>query len=172
KGSFDNLLQSLTVMGLETELELVSVEMEPSSEEVQIALGLDAGERVQRAVRLRRLEQAPFSHLTTFVPESIASTYTEEDLAQTPMLTLLERAGAAAVQADQTLSAAAASPAVAEALDISPAAPVFEVVRTLRDRDGRAVQLIHVFYRADRFKYEMRLTKQADGEDAVWRSAD
>ncbi|MEM8920377.1 MAG: GntR family transcriptional regulator, partial [Pseudomonadota bacterium] len=37
KGSFDNLLQSLTVMGLETELELVSVEMEPSSEEVQIA---------------------------------------------------------------------------------------------------------------------------------------
>ncbi len=44
-----------------------------------------SGDGVQRAVRLRRLDGEPFSHLTTYVPENIGRTYSRDDHAATPL---------------------------------------------------------------------------------------
>ncbi len=43
-----------------------------------------------RAVRVRLVEGQPFSHLTTHVPADIARNYSEADLANTPLLKLME----------------------------------------------------------------------------------
>jgi GntR family transcriptional regulator len=172
KGSFDNLIGSLKVIGFETEVELLAVDLIPAVDEVSDALELDAEAIVQRAVRLRKLDGDPFSFLITFVPEHIARGYTREELASTPLLALLERAGAKAYEAEQYITACSAEPAIATALRIATGAPLLKIERVMRDRAGTPVQLIHAYYRPERFQYHMRMTRRRnDGRD-VWGAAD
>lgn len=171
RGSFSTLIDSLTKMGLETDVELLSVGEVGATRAVADLLGLDAGAVVQRAVRLRRLEGRPFSHLVTFVPARIAERYAVEDLATTPILTLLERAGAVATEAEQTLTAVAATREIADALQISTGAPLLHITRVMRDAKGKSVQLIEAHYRPDLFQYHMRLARTRRGAEDVWSDA-
>ena len=171
RGSFSTLMDSLAKMGVETEVELLSVAETPASRAVADLLNLAEGAPVQRAVCLRRLEGRPFSHLVTYVPQSIAAKYAESDLATTPLLTLLERAGAVATEAEQTLTAVAASREVADALQISPGAPLLHITRVMRDAKGASVQLIEAHYRPDQFQYHMRMTRKKRGGQEVWSDA-
>jgi GntR family transcriptional regulator len=171
RGSFSTLMDSLAKMGVETEVELLSVAETPASRAVADLLDVPEGAPVQRAVRLRSLEGRPFSHLVTYVPQAIAAKYAQSDLATTPLLTLLERAGAVATEAEQTLTAVAASHEVANALQISPGAPLLHVTRVMRDQKGASVQLIEAHYRPDQFQYHMRLTRKKRGGREVWSDA-
>lgn len=171
KGSFDTLIESLRIMGLETQVELMDVRDVPAPDAVAQLLGLDTGALVQRAVRRRKLQGEPFSHLVTFVPAALAARYDTRDLASTSLLTLLERAGAAAVSAEQWITAVAAEPQVAGALGVAAAAPLLKIERVMSDANGEAIQLIHAHYRPDRFQYHVktRSRRQAGGGPAVWR---
>lgn len=171
RGSFSTLMDSLAKMGVETEVELLSVAEIAASRAVSDLLNVPEGSAVQRAVRLRRLEGRPFSHLVTFVPMAIAARYAESDLATTPLLTLLERAGAVATDAEQTLTAVAASGEIADALQISRGAPLLHITRVMRDANGRCVQLIEAHYRPDNFQYHMRMTRKKRGGQEVWSDA-
>jgi GntR family transcriptional regulator len=156
KGSFDTLIESLRIMGLETELELLDVADTPADRLVAQHLGLALGTLVQRAVRRRKLQGEPFSHLVTYVPVEIAKTYSKEDLASTAMLTLLERSGHGAYEAEQWITAVSADPAVAAALEVPPGAPLLKVERVMRGLKGEPVQLIYSHYRPDRFQYHVK----------------
>lgn len=171
RGSFSTLIDSLKTMGLETEVVLLSVEEVPASAAIADLLGVRKGAKVQRAVRLRRLEGRPFSHLVTFVPLDIARKYTQEDLAKTPLLTLLERAGARATEAEQTLTAVAAPKEIADHLQITPGAPLLHITRIMYDQHERAVQVIEAHYRPEQFQYHMRLSRKLAGGEEVWSDA-
>lgn len=108
KGSFDNLIDGLKRMGLETEVELLSSEMMVADSGVAESLGLVPGDSVQRIVRLRRLDGEPFSYLITFVPEDVAAEFSKRDLATQNLLELLEKSGHSPVSADQTIIAVSA----------------------------------------------------------------
>jgi GntR family transcriptional regulator len=156
RGSFDNLLESLRIMGLETEIEVLDVANVQAAPNIAELLEVEPGTRLQRAVRLRKLQGEPFSHLITHIPGDIADRYPVKDLATTSMLTLLERSGAAVFDAEQWITAVGAEPLVASALGISVGAPLLKVERVMRDVDGRPVQLIHSHYRSDRFQYHVK----------------
>lgn len=172
KGSFDNLIDSLRQMGVETTVQLVDVAFVPAAGEAADALGLPDDALVQRAVRVRRLDDDPFSHLVTFVPQDIAERYSTEELATKPLLQLLERAGAKAYDAEQTISATAAEAPVAAALRLPAGAPLLRIQRVMRDRSGRAVQYIVAHYRPERFQYQMRMTRRGQNGKDVWGPAD
>jgi GntR family transcriptional regulator len=171
RGSFSTLIESLKAMGLETEVELLSVEETQPSPAIAQLLGVGRAVKVQRAVRLRKLEGRPFSHLVTYVPLDIARKYTREELATTPLLTLLERAGAGATEAEQTLTAVAAPKSVADHLQISPGAPLLQITRVMRDTKGRPVQAIEAHYRPDQFQYHMKLSRRRSGGEEMWSDA-
>ena len=157
RSSFDDLIESLHQMGLVTEIELLDVaEVTAGQAGVAEPMGLADEARLQRVARRRRLEGEPLSYLVSFTPVSIAAHYSERDLAHTPFLTLLERAGAAALEAEQWITAIAAEPQVASALGVPASAPLLKIERVMRDGEGRTVQLIHGFYRPDRFQYHVR----------------
>lgn len=156
KGSFDNLLESLRIMGLETEIEVLDVADIPADAPTAEALELSPGSRIQRAVRRRKLQGEPFSHLVTHVPGDIADRYSVRDMATTSLLTLLEQVGAAVFDAEQSITAVAAEPLVASALGVAVGAPLLKVERIMRDVNGRPVQLIHSHYRSDRFQYHVK----------------
>jgi len=118
-------------------------------------MGLAPEAPLQRVVRRRKLEGEPLSYLITFTPKAIAARYAGEEGSGTPSLTLLERAGADALEAEQWITAVCAEPHVASALGVNPAAPLLKIERVLRDASGETVQLIQGFYRSDRFQYHV-----------------
>lgn len=169
KGSFENLLDSLRLMGLGTDVELLEVATIVAHADVAELLGLDGATKVQRAVRLRKIEGKPFSYLVTHVPVDIAARFNARDLAHRPMLDLLARAGHEAVEAEQWITASAADPKVSRALGIASGAPLLEIRRIMRDGEGRGVEALHGFYRPDRFQHHMQLTRRRRGRNAEWR---
>lgn len=160
-GSFENLIESLHAMGAETAVELLSVTEMPADQLVQERLQLPAGAIVQQAIRLRRLKGTPFSYLVTYVPKSIADLYSTEELALTPMLALLERAGYTAHEAEQWITAIAAPPDVAAALDINIAGPLLVIERVMRVPGGEAVQFVQGYYHPERFRYHVTQRSRA-----------
>jgi GntR family transcriptional regulator len=166
KGSFSTLMHSLRVMGLETEVELIEVADIAADTEIARHLRLAPGSKVQRAVRRRKIENEPFSYLISFVPSEIAAGYSVEELAATSLLSLLERAGAAAQSAEQWITAVEAEPQIAAALNVAPAAALLRIERVMRAAKGRPVQLIYAYYRPDRFQYHLKTqkTRSADGD--------
>ncbi|MGP9818476.1 GntR family transcriptional regulator [Salinarimonas sp. NSM] len=158
------LMPQLVSMGLSTTARLVDYGYGSATPAVAEALRLAPDARVQRAVRVRLLEGAPFSHLTTHVPEAIARSYSEADLATTPLLRLLERSGVAIERATQAISATLATPEIADALDVAVGAALVTLVRVVYDRDGHGVEHLTALYRPDRFRLEMTLERiERDG---------
>lgn len=171
EGRFDTLFDALKRMGLETQVSLLEVADLVADEELAVDMAIEPGAGVQRAIRLRSLEGDTFSYLVTHVPAAIAARYTQDDLRTEPMLELLRRAGAQAVEADQTITAVAADPQIAAALKISPGAPLLKIKRIMRGADGRAIQHIVAYYRPERFRYHMRMVRK-DGDEPGWSDAE
>ena len=168
RASFDNLLESLKIMGYETELELLEVRDIAADAVVAERLNISPGEPVQLAVRLRKLKGEPFSHLVTYVPADIAARYTQDELASTPLLVLLERAGAAITEAEQWIGAAAAEPQIAAALQVNSGSPLLKIERVMRAARGRPVQFICGHYRPDRFQYHFTTHRRQRSGETSW----
>jgi GntR family transcriptional regulator len=166
-GSFDTLLESLQREGLHTDVELLDVREEAAGPEIAGRLEIKPDHRVQRAVRLRKMNGEPFSYLVNYIPIAIARRYSLEELATLSMLTLLERAGEPPQEAEQWISAVAAGPAMSAVLDVAIGSPLLKVARIMRGNRRRPVQFIEAHYRPDRFHYHFRTQRHAGRRD-VW----
>lgn len=165
---FTTLLPQLVDMGQHTTARLLSFSYGTAPQRVVDAMRLPATARVQTAVRVRLINDQPFSHLTTYVPEEIAANYTEADLATTPLFRLLERSGVQVTDAQQSVSATLASPDVAEALGVSVGSALLSLRRVVRDREGRGVEYLSALYRADLFRLEMSMARVGDKDSRHW----
>jgi GntR family transcriptional regulator len=169
RGNFDNLLDSLKLMGLGTEVELLECEVIRAPDDIAGIMEITRGAKVQRAVRRRKIEGEPFSYLITHVPAAIASTYQPDELADIPLLQLLERAGHAPVESEQWIAACAAEPRIAKALGIAPGSPLLEIRRLMTDANQKVVECLHGYYRPDRFQHHMKLARRRRGGKDEWR---
>ncbi len=69
---FSNVLTHLVEMGRRTAVRLFVLRLHGAHARLGEDLKLEAGERVQRSVRVRLIDGQPFSYLVTHVPERIA----------------------------------------------------------------------------------------------------
>lgn len=164
-----NMLAHLVAMGHATRVRILGFTYGAAPSQVASALQLGPGERTQHSLRVRYVEDVPFSYLSTHVPERIGLTYTEDDLATTPLLVLLERSGVIAASADQTISATLAGPAAAAALDVQIGSALLSLTRVVTGQDGRGVEYLSALYRPDMHSFHMELTRISDGSDRIWR---
>lgn len=175
RSSVEGLLENLVAMGLKTEVRLLDFEYVPASDEVAQALRCAPGAKVQRAIRLRSLEGAPLSHLTTFVPEAIGRSYDRRDLSRKPLLALLERSGVVVTSAEQTITATLADTRIARLLGVAVGSPLLRITRIVHDQAGRPVEYIRGLYRPDRYQYRMTLDRTLDHaegrERKIWSPA-
>ena len=168
---FSTLMPQLAEMSRNTSAQLLSFTYGSAPEHVSDALGLDIDATVQKAIRVRSANDQPFSHLTTYVPESIASSYSEQDLASTPMFELLERSGIEIDNAHQSVTATLASPAIAEALGVAVGSALLSLQRVVCDKQGRGVEFLSARYRPDLFSINMTLARVKDGTARYWEPA-
>ena len=162
------VLANIADMGRRTAVKLLSFDYVPAAGAVATALGVGPDQMLQRSVRVRAIDRVPFSYLTTHVPESVAITFTKQELASRPLLELLERAGVNVEHARQRISAGLATPDVAQALEVRAGSPVIELVRVVCDQSGRAVEHLHALYRPDRYAFEMDLVRSGANKTRAW----
>jgi GntR family transcriptional regulator len=82
------------------------------------------------------------------------------------LIALLDEAGHRPVEAEQSITAISADYGVADALGLASGAPALKIHRIMRDAEGLPVQDITATYRADRFQYQMRLSR---GSNPDWQ---
>ncbi len=162
------LIPQIVAMGQHS-ARLLSFSYDVPPAPVSRAMGVAENVRMQRAVRVRLAEDTPFSHLTTYVPEDIASNYSEADLASMPLYQLLERSGVAVAAAQQSVTATLAAPDVADALGVATGSALLSLRRVVRDDGGRAVEYLAALYRPDRFQLEMDLARVGEGAARHWQ---
>lgn len=168
---FGRVYSHLVEMGSRTQVRLLAFAYGAPPPPVASALRLPDGARTQRSVRVRLLDDAPFSYLTTHVPEPVGLTYSEADLGRMPLLALLERSGVAIDRATQSITAALAGPDAAAALGVDVGAPLLSLTRVVFDAGGAGVEHLHALYRPDRYAFESDLVRTGRAGERHWASA-
>ncbi len=166
-----DIMPHLLAMGRTTQARLLAFEYRPASEDVARALKLSRGARVQWSLRKRLIDGAPFSHLTTCVPEAIGRLFGKRDLAKRPLMALLEENGVVADHATQDISAVLATPEVAAALEVAVGAPLIALTRTIYAASGQGVEHLQAFYRPDRYTFRMDLQRRTDHPHLRWTAS-
>ena len=169
--NFNTLMPQLVEMVQSTTARLLSFSYSQPPDFVAQTMGLGPGENVQIATRVRLAGNVPFSHLTTYVPTHIARSYSENDLATTPLFKLLELSGVQIDAAHQSVSASLAGPEVAEALEVTEGSALLSLKRIMRDVDGNGVEFLSGLYRPDMFSLEMPLVRTGTGGERHWEPA-
>ena len=171
RSSVEGLLENLLQMGLETQVQLRSFRYVKPERDVAMALQCADDAMVQHAIRVRSLDDEPFSYLETFVPEQIGRSYSREDLATRPLLELLERSGVVVSRAEQTINATLAEVEVANALVLDLGAPLLSIQRVVFDQNDHPVEFIRALYRPARYQYRMTLSRVGDELSRSWSPA-
>ncbi len=164
-----NMMAHLTAMGRSTQVRLLAFSYVVPPPPIAAALKLKPGERSQSSLRVRSIDNVPFSYLTTHVPERIGLTYTRHDLGSRPLLELLERSGVVATKANQTISATLAGPETAEALDVEIGSALISLTRIVLGVDGRGIEHLSALYRPDMHAFHMEMLRKGDGANRHWR---
>jgi GntR family transcriptional regulator len=112
---------------------------------------------VQRAVRIRSQEGQPVMHLTSYVPETLGSTFSKAELDRIPMFKLLTRAGAHISAGEQIVSATLADPVVASRLAIKVGAALIDLRTMMVDQKGRAVEYVEMLAPPERLSLRFEL---------------
>lgn len=170
QSELSGLFENLITLGLKTTVKVIELDQIAAASDVAKALHLQSGAPVYKAVRVRSYHGEPISHVTTFVPEAVGKAFGKKELAAKPMLVLLEESGVRVGEATQTIGAKLADAVVAPLLDTELGAPLLSVTRVVRDVKGHPVQLLRGLYRADRYQYEMQLSRARDERARVWVS--
>jgi GntR family transcriptional regulator len=170
-GGLEGMLENNLAMGLETEVELLEFDYVPAFNEIAEALGIPPGAMVQHAVRIRKMNGMPFSHLTTSVPEHLGLQYHSDDMATQPLLLLLERTGVKVESARQTITAEMASRQIARLLHVEVGTALLRIERIVLAEDNQPVEHIIGLYRPDIYAYRMTLTREGGVPANRWTHA-
>ncbi len=153
------LLENIVSMSLRTTVKVLEVSTVNASQAVAQALRIPVGSKVQKAVRRRSSQLGPVSHITTYVPEALASGFGRKELLRKPILRLLEETGVQMGRAQQVVSARQADAAVAAELGVAVGTALLAVRRIVFDVNDRPVQWLHGLYRPDRYEYQMDVSQ-------------
>jgi GntR family transcriptional regulator len=158
------LLENLEILGEHTEVRMIQFRRTAPPEAVRELFDLDEGDELAHAVRVRTKDGTPFGHYVSWT-RTRHKAFNAENLAKTSRIKLFRRAGIKLAQVEQTLSAALADATLAALLGTDAGAALLTLERRSYDPEGLLVDLLHIHYRPDQFRYQMRLDLGArDGE--------
>lgn len=157
QGNIDQALDSLLSFGRATKVKLLEVGKVAARPPIDEALEIPANSEVLRVVRTRGMDGLPVGHFISYIPAALGAKMSRAKLTTTPMLALLEEAGARIGGARQTISATLADATLSAVLQVDIGFPLLRVSRTVLDVNGVPVQHILAHYRSDRYQIRLDL---------------
>lgn len=131
----------------------------PASDEVAGALDTPLGDNVCFIKRLRYADGQVMGLHETYLPAKFADLLPCFDAEASLHTLLLERYQVDLLDADETIEATAATNTLARWLEIPAQTPLLKVIRTSFDALGQAQEYCMMHYRADQYRYYVRLHK-------------
>ena len=139
---------------------VLSLQTLPASETVALAFAVAVGAPMVELRRLRYLDNLPVSLDISYFTQELGLRLAREELASRDVFHILENDyGLPLGHADLSIEATLASAEEAQLLDVAPAAPLLALQRMTRGADGAGLELDFIRYRADRFRYQLRVER-------------
>ena len=154
------MLEKLAGMSRTTRVKVLHIEKRLPPPTVVDDLRMPEDERVHYVIRVRfSEEQAPFAYYESWT-RGIDKGFSAKNIERRTRFDIMAENGHRISRIEQYLSASAASPLVAEQLQMAPGDPVLALVRHSFDDNGDVVDLLHCQYHPERFHYRMNLSME------------
>lgn len=153
------MLQEIESMARHSEAAVLAFARQQPPRDIAAALSLAEGAKALYLERVRSRDGRPFGHYASWTV-GLEGRLNQRLFARTPRLEVFRQHGLKLTHVTQTLSATAATEALAEHLDTEPGAPLIELVRhsfTTEGGEERMVDYLHAHYHPERFQYQMDL---------------
>ncbi|MFP5332834.1 MAG: GntR family transcriptional regulator [Acidimicrobiia bacterium] len=138
------------------------VEFSEAPAEVLSRLGVDRGP-VVLIERLLIADDEPMAYQRSYLPEWVLGgqgLFSVQDLDMKSLYDLLEdRTASRPEWAEETIEATAAEGKTTELLGVREGSPLLRARRLCFDRSRRPVEFVDVWYRADRYRYSVELSR-------------
>ncbi len=157
EANLEHAVEALVAFGRNTRVRVLHLEEQPADAEVAETLQVAEGSPVICAERIRYLNGEPLGHVVSHVPLGFASHVTRTALETTPILALIREGGSKICGGRQTVSALAAEPALAAALQVEPRSVILRIERVVTDPEGTPMLRTIAQYRADRYRVSVDL---------------
>ncbi|MFD6065844.1 MULTISPECIES: GntR family transcriptional regulator [Amycolatopsis] len=154
-GSFQHAGSAVAEAGVPLVRAVAEYGYVPAPGSVTRLLELPGSAEVLRVQALRRAGATPLDVVTEWVPLAQAAPISRADAEDPGIWEVLRRHGHRIAVVRQSIAAAAASPRVAELLDVPPATPVLLVRRLAVGPDERPIALSEHRYLGHRFRLEV-----------------
>src|SRR5205823_13829449 len=148
----------MMALGDETWFKLVASEIVPVPANIAQALRLPPRSSVYRISGVRHADNGPFQHVTAYMPLTIGTALSEEDLSKTSLIGAIERLlGVPIKLMEQVVDAALAPRQVAELLQIRARSPLLFFERTYFALSGEPVEHTITWQTGRRYPYRIVL---------------
>lgn len=138
---------------------LVTAEHIEADAQVAHDLALSPGMPVVHLERVRTADGSPMCLENVWLPADLVGTTLDEG-EMASLYEHLEAAGAGPERADQAIRATVVNPQEAKLLDVAAHSPALLVTRVTYDGAGRAVERARSVYRADRYDFQLTVTRR------------
>ena len=154
------MLERLAQMSRSTKVRVLHIEKRASPANIAQDLRAAPDEQVHYVVRVRyREDGVPFAYYESWT-RGIERGFTAANIERRQRFAIMAENGHRIAHIEQYLSAAAATPPVAEQLRLVPGDPVLTLVRHSFDESGDVVDLLHCQYHTGHFHYRMDLSME------------
>lgn len=148
--------EDLRAQGREPASRFVAVARVTAGREVGAALGIPAGDKVQRIERVRLVDADPLAFEVAHLRTSLPGLRHELERRGSLYQTLREAFGIHLARAEDVVETALASPREARLLQVDVGVPLLAVHRTAFDSHDSAVEFTRSVFRGDRFRFVAR----------------
>jgi GntR family transcriptional regulator len=129
-------------------------------EDVARALGIEAGSECTHIRRLRLADTNPMAIEDVYLPRVILDV--ESFNFAESLYEQLRAAGHDVFRAEQKIQAITLDEENSRLLDVAPGSAALEVTRVSSSRRGRLVEFARTIYRADRYSFQLAVTRDAE----------
>jgi GntR family transcriptional regulator len=154
----------------QTEATTVSIEVIATPTDVAAQLGAGHPE-VTHILRRRSASDEPYTLMSAWLPQSVATTLGRRALQSDSLPLALEQAGIALTRAEHMITATIADDRTATQLQVPVGAPLIAMRTLFSDAHDMPVALIEALFRPDRYEYRTTLLRRGSGKDRRWQAA-
>jgi GntR family transcriptional regulator len=162
--SLTGLFEDVAARGGHLRSTVRRLEVLPADAAVAADLRIEVGAPVILIERLRFVDDEPWVWTVTHLPEEIAPGLVHEDLTDRSLYGMLEESyGVRLVRGVRSVEAAVANAAQARLLGVRRGDPVLVLRSVSMGESGRPVESFLAMHRGDRSRFQVELTRAADG---------
>lgn len=132
----------------------------------------DFGAKVLRVSRLSRAKKKPVHFFQHYLPQACGSLIKKEDIANKPLLLVLEGHGIKLGETEMSITATLADLGMAETLNVDAGAPLILCKRLSTDVHGQPVEFFESLTRPDLFEYHFRFGENKPNGTTFWPDND